>query len=679
MQRLLLIVGASVALASEVTPVQKVLQLLANMKEKGEKELKEEQIQFAKFSQFCDATLVEKQVAIDKNTDTMEMEEAEIANAKSEVKRLANEIQLHTDGAAKSKAKQDEATEIRNTERSDFQTTLTDYTESIDAIGRALKALKDDAAKKVSLLQLAKVRRFLPKESLGEMDAYLSTIGQEQNTDAETPKLGSLLEESAVADDAQVPRRKTYESQTGGVVKMLESLQDKFVDERNELETEEASKKHAYELLMQKLKALEAQNKKDKQEKTGFKAKQEQKQAAAEGDFEDAAQERDSDKAYHDDLKATCAKKSSDFEERQTLRKEELEALTKAQDIISSGTVAGSADTHLPSLLQKSSALAFLRSEAQSPAQDEVAQFLQNAANKLGSRMLSAAAVRAGADPIAKVKKMVEDLILKLNQQNKAEADKEAWCDTELATNKATREDKTETTEALQSEMDGLKASIAKLGEETNVLSKEISELNIAMKEATELRQKEKKKNEATMKDAKEAQTAVAKAIQVLNKFYTKAGEATSFVQKTYTAHSEQPEIFGDTPYKGMGAEGGGVVGILEVIESDFARLLAETTAAEDASGKEYNSFMLDSKQDKATKEAALTHKKDKSTEQAEELENTDADFIGTSKELDAAMEYYSKLKSDCLDTGKSYSERKAQREEEVADLKEALEMLEKV
>eukprot|EP00441_Pelagodinium_beii_P027076 CAMPEP_0197660626 /NCGR_PEP_ID=MMETSP1338-20131121/50961_1 /TAXON_ID=43686 ORGANISM="Pelagodinium beii, Strain RCC1491" /NCGR_SAMPLE_ID=MMETSP1338 /ASSEMBLY_ACC=CAM_ASM_000754 /LENGTH=51 /DNA_ID=CAMNT_0043238011 /DNA_START=76 /DNA_END=228 /DNA_ORIENTATION=+ len=51
MQRLLLIVGASVALASDVTPVQKVIQLLENMKEKGEKELKEEQIQFAKFSQ----------------------------------------------------------------------------------------------------------------------------------------------------------------------------------------------------------------------------------------------------------------------------------------------------------------------------------------------------------------------------------------------------------------------------------------------------------------------------------------------------------------------------------------------------------------------------------------------------------------------------------------------------
>jgi len=356
--------------------------------------------------------------------------------------------------------------------------------------------------------------------------------------------------------------------------------------------------------------------------------------------------------------------------------------LDKARDIIGGGSVAGSADKHLPSLLQKSSALAFLRSEShESPAQDQVAQFLQNAATKLGSRMLSAAAVRVGADPIAKVKKMVEDLITKLNEQNKAEADKEAWCDTEVATNKATREDKAETTESLQSEMDGLKSSIVKLGDEVVTLGKEVSELNTAMKEATELRHKENKKNQATMKDAKEAQVAVAKAIQVLNKFYTKAGEATSFVQRSGVGvkHSEQPEVFGDEPYKGMGGEGGGVVSMLEVIESDFARLLAETTAAEEAAQTEYDEFMLDSKQNKAEKDAAMTHKKDKSATQTEELDTTEADFLGTQKELDAAMEYFTKLKADCLDTGKSFAEKQAQRKEEVADLKDALEMLEKV
>ena len=53
----------------------------------------------------------------------------------------------------------------------------------------------------------------------------------------------------------------------------------------------------------------------------------------------------------------------------------------------------------------------------------------------------------------------------------------------------------------------------------------------------------------------------MAQALTVLKEFYAKAGEATAFVQQ-----KADPEIF-DSAYKGMGAEGGGVVGMLEVIE----------------------------------------------------------------------------------------------------------------
>ena len=51
-----------------------------------------------------------------------------------------------------------------------------------------------------------------------------------------------------------------------------------------------------------------------------------------------------------------------------------------------------------------------------------------------------------------------------------------------------------------------------------------------------------------------------------------KAAEAASSVQ--------EPEVF-DEPYKGMGSENGGVVGMFEVIQSDFDRLESETSAVE--------------------------------------------------------------------------------------------------
>merc|ERR1719158_987054 len=104
------------------------------------------------------------------------------------------------------------------------------------------------------------------------------------------------------------------------------------------------------------------------------------------------------------------------------------------------------------------------------------------------------------------------------------------------------------------------------------------------MAEATKIRNDEREKNETAIKDAKAAQAAVAQATEVLKEFYAKAGQATSLLQQ----QPEAPEIF-DSPYQGMQSENGGVVGMLEVIASDFARLEADTTASEEQSQKEYD------------------------------------------------------------------------------------------
>merc|ERR1719420_2575724 len=175
--------------------------------------------------------------------------------------------------------------------------------------------------------------------------------------------------------------------------------------------------------------------------------------------------------------------------------------------------------------------------------------------------------MRVADDPFSKVKKMIKDLIVKLMEEAAEEAEHKGWCDTELSTNEQTRKEKTEAVEILHAEIDELEASIAKLTEEITDLTKAVAELDAAVATATSVREEEKAKNTVTIKDSQDAQTAVAQALSVLKDFYAKAAEATSFVQ--------QPEVF-DEPYKGMGAENGGVVGMIEVIQSDFARLESE-------------------------------------------------------------------------------------------------------
>ncbi|CAE6972217.1 unnamed protein product [Symbiodinium sp. KB8] len=645
------------------------------MKDKGKKEMEAEQVQFGKFDQFCEMTLADKGRSISDAADKIETLEADIQQAISETERLTNEIAAHTSDIESTTTEKTEATELREKERGEFQTTLQDYTESVDAIGRALKALKEED-KKTSFVQLtaAKSLKLMPSEAVDSIDAYLNA-----NKPKPVSEKPSLIME---ATESEKPEPKTYEFQSGAAIQMLETLADKFVDERNKLEQEEQAKRHAYELLAQQLTVQISESKKEKSSKEQFKAKKVQSKASSEGDLAETKAEKEADEKFAKDLKATCAKKAAAFSERQKTRQEEIEAVGKAQEIISSGSVAGKAEKHLPGLLQRSprgSVLAFLRSDSHGDRKDQVARFLQQRASALNSRMLSALAVRVGADPLGKVKKMIQQLLTKLNEQAKEEATKNTWCVTELATNKATREEKTDTSESLQSEIDTLKASIAKLTDESNTLSKDIAELDAGMASATDLREKEAAKNKIAVADAKEAQAAVAEALTVLKEFYAKATGATSFVQSSSASlvtHG-QPEIFGDEAYTGMGGESGGVLGMMEVIESDFARLEAETTAAEEAGKKEYDEFMDDSKADKATKETTLKQKTTKKNSDAQELSTRESDLEGTQKELEAANAYLEKLRPDCIDTGKSYAERKAQREQEITDLKEAVEMLE--
>merc|ERR1719222_713365 len=225
--------------------------------------------------------------------------------------------------------------------------------------------------------------------------------------------------------------------------------------------------------------------------------------------------------------------------------------------------------------------------------------------------------------------------------------------------------------ETLHAEIDELEASITKLSEDITALTEAVAALDAAMVKATKLREEEKEKNEQTMKDSQEAQTAVAQALTVLKEFYAKAGDATALLQQQPVA----PEIF-DSPYTGMQSENGGVVGMLEVIQSDFARLEADTKASEATAQKEYDGFMTDSKVDKESKSTDIEHKTAKKQDQTQALTVKKADLEGTQKELDAALAYFDKLKPSCVDAGVTYESRVARRKEEIESLQEALRIL---
>jgi len=639
---------------NRVTPVQKVLQLLQGMIEKGKKEKKDEEIQFAKYKQWCDDTIAEKQNAIEEANEVLQTLRADIQKYEADAQLLVEEVAKIDEDVSVWSGDMKAAENVRQVEKEDYVATHQEYTEAIDALGMAIAVLKKhsgDVKQAAAVLTQVKSSSLIPQDSRRVIEVFLA-----QDPDA------SFLAVSA-------PEANAYEFQSQGIIDMLTKLENKFEDEQRALEKQEQQSQYAFETLVQNLKDQTQASETAREEKATAKAKKLQGAASAKTDLIDTTATRDDDSKYLKDLSSTCNQKASDFQSRQVLRSDEIAALQKAIDILSSEEVSGAAEQHLPALLQarRRSSFAQLRSVALNPSQARVSEYLKSQATLLNSRILAAIAVRVEADPFKKVKKMLKDLILKLMEEAGEEAEHKDWCDNELTTNEVTRKEKTEAVELLRAEIDEVSASIAKLTHDLTELSKAVADLDSAVASYTESRSAEKEKNTATIKDAQDAQSAVAQAITVLKEFYSKDAESPTLLQ--------QPQVF-DTEYKGMQTESGGVVGMLEVIQSDFARLEAETKATEDQAKKEFDRFMTDSQVDKVQKNADIEHKTEKKQDEQQSLLEQKTELHSTQAELDAALAYYEKLKPSCVNAGVSYEFRVARRKEEIASLQEALRIL---
>jgi len=632
---------------------------MKGMLEKGIAEKKDEEVKFSAYSQWCDNQDRIKKKEIAEANEKIEKLNAEIAKATADIDELTARIQELDEDIGRWKKDQGSATTIREKEKADFTATLQDYSESIDALERAINVLKKQSADKPqaelfqSLLQVSALR-LVPSETKNALSSFLQ----------EDP-----------ASTYSAPEANAYEFQSGGIVDMLEKLKGQFKKQKLQLEEDEMTAQHGYEAIMQELTDNIENAEAEIARKSKVKAEREQDKADAEKELAQTTADRDEDQKYLDDLTALCTQKRADFEKRQELRQGELDAISKAIEIISSAAVAGAAEKHLPTLMQQNegTALAQLRSNEKSPLQARVAAFLASRADILHSKLLSLVAQKAEDDPFKKVKKMIKDLVYKLMEEAREEAEHKGWCDTELTTNKQTRDKKSADIESLKAEIEELTAEIAKLTEDIANLQAAVKELDEAMAKATEDRTASKEKNQATIKDAKEAQEAVAQALAILKDFYAKAAEATALAQQT--PGEDAPESF-DEPFQGNQAGGGGVIDFLEVISADFARLESETTTDEETEQEEYETFMFESKKDKALKENEIGHKTEKKTAQEGALHSAKQELAVTQEELDAALAYYEKLKPTCVDSGITYEERVKRREAEIQSLKEALQIL---
>merc|ERR1712083_995354 len=130
------------------------------------------------------------------------------------------------------------ATKVRALVKADYDALHKDYSESVDALTRAIAVLKKQAYDRpqVSLSQVSDLKslKLIPTEAKRAIDLFLQ----------QDPAEGLAV---------SAPEAYGYEFQSHGIIEVLEKLLDKFIDERTTIEKEEMNTKHAYEMLMQDL------------------------------------------------------------------------------------------------------------------------------------------------------------------------------------------------------------------------------------------------------------------------------------------------------------------------------------------------------------------------------------------------------------------------------------------
>merc|ERR1719262_1280040 len=138
-------------------------------------------------------------------------------------------------------------------------------------------------------------------------------------------------------------------------------------------------------------------------------------------------------------------------------------------------------------------------------------------------------------------------------------------------------------------------------------------------------------------------------------------------------------DYYGGADKAHAAAEGAstGIIGMLEVIESDFSKGIAEMNTAEETAQEEYEKTTQENEISRNLKEADVKYKTKEAKGLDASIAEATTDKEGLESELESVMEYYNKLKPACIAQPETYEERKKRRESEIAGLKEALSILE--
>jgi chromosome segregation ATPase len=674
---MLLVLAVAPVRAARENPLSKVIELLDSLTAKIQKEGENEDKAFKEFMAWCKDAATNTGFEIKTATTQKEKLSADIDKLKGDASAAETKIEELAAGISTSEADLKAATTIRKSESTNFAKDEAELVDAIDTLGRAIKIIEREMAKNPAAFAQ------MDTSNVNGLVKALSTVVDAAGfSSADKQRLTALVQSKDKDEDELfgAPEADVYKSKSGGILDVLEDLKEKAEEQLSQLRKAETNAKHNYEMLKQSLEDQMGADTKDLNEEKQALSAAKEGQATSEKDLAMTEKSLADLESKLETAQTDCQQTGADHEASVASRAEELKAIATAKKVLTD-TTAG-AETQAYSLLQLnggSSVSSKLHTRADL-ANIEVVTLVKKLAKEYHSSALAQLASRisavvkygsaAGEDPFVKVKALISDLIAKLEAEASSEADEKAYCDDQMAKTEEKKQELEFDISKLTSKIDVASSRSAALKEDVKELQADLATLAKEQLEMDRIRSETHANYVQAKADLEAGLQGVRKALSVLREYYG-SGAAAAMIQGTM-AQPAVPEYH----EKASGA-GSSIIGLLEVVESDFAKSLASEETEESDAQTQYEKVSQENEISKTMKSQDVTYKvkEFKSLDKQVSELTSDKETAGT--ELQAVLEYYSKIKDRCIAKPETYEERKRRRESEISGLKEALSILE--
>lgn len=592
--------------------IQAVVDTLGDLLKSIENEEEEEGKNFKCFENWCDKELASVSQHIDDSQLKIEDLKVSLDQFQSTMDRNEFAVKKGKEEATEIENGIAQATSIREEENEKYERDRQMNQQSVQQLGEAIAIVKK--ANAVGFLQGGeKLQISAPGESSFVLGVFESL---EKN----------LKRNGAKADEIEMKKKTMYENLHAGKTQQLGLVQGD-IRTKNMLISEA------------KQKLVDSQN--------DLTSTQDALQAAQDG---------------KDDTAADCETKKKEFALKTEDRQKEKAAIREAMSYLS-----------LSSAEQGSSLVAANSSGPVSFVQLSLGKSLTSLTSL--SQDLGSLAEQVGtagkADHFENVKKVIQDLIGVLNQEQADEKDKRDWCEDETAKTErinASKTDELERTNASIAKGDSL---IAQLTTEADAINASIDEAEKSKDEAAALRKDAKALYERGTKDRQLALKVLTEATTVLEKFYS--SQAPAFVEVDSNAAGPKPAVNSAGRHSG---ESNVVLAMLAKITDDIKLEQKHAQEEEDKAAADFEKYVLDVRHNFDASMMEITEKVTRRAKLAVKLEAAIDDQESTMDSLAALKTKIEATSSECKELVENYDKREKARKFEIDQLKDAFEIL---